>query len=178
MFRLIWAASVRTHSILSYAPTNLLIAAIRTRRGLKWGILAMLLAIPYWFIVSWCVTTIEDGGPHWLNAVVLLAAWNMMKFVIVGPVSLILLVATRLREWSTRRHRDVDRRVQDPTCIRTGGGGELKSTKDLMSAVPTTLGWSAASRNPHRRGPQRGPTAVDTLGHNREVIEHPKEPRQ
>ena len=31
MFRLIWAASVRTHGILSYAPTNLLLAATRTR---------------------------------------------------------------------------------------------------------------------------------------------------
>lgn len=38
MFRLIWAASVRTHSILRYAPTNLLLAATRTRHGLRWGI--------------------------------------------------------------------------------------------------------------------------------------------
>lgn len=37
MFRLIWAASVRTHSILSYTPTNLLIAATRTQRGLRWA---------------------------------------------------------------------------------------------------------------------------------------------
>lgn len=35
MFRFIWAASVHAHTILSYAPTNLLIAEIRTHRGLR-----------------------------------------------------------------------------------------------------------------------------------------------
>lgn len=89
------------------------------------GTLAMLLAIPYWFVVNWCVTTIEGGGPHWLNAVVLLAAWNIMKFVIVGPVSMALLIATRMREGSTRRRADAGHRVQATTCTRTGAGGEL-----------------------------------------------------
>ena len=85
MFRLIWAASVRIHSILSYAPTNLLIAAARTRRGLRWGIPAMLLAIPYLLAAYWCVTTIEAGGPGWLNLVVLLCAWNSIKLILNGP---------------------------------------------------------------------------------------------
>ncbi len=103
MFRLIWAASVRTHSILSYAPTNLLIAAIRTRRGLKWGIPAMLLAAPYLLAASWCATIVEAGGGGWLNLIVLLAAWNAMKFTIMGPVSLMLLLRARLREHVERR---------------------------------------------------------------------------
>ncbi len=51
MFRLIWPASVRAHITLSYAPTNRLLAAIRTRRDFKWGIPAMLLAVPYLLLV-------------------------------------------------------------------------------------------------------------------------------
>lgn len=74
MFRLHLAASARTHSIPASAPTNLLIAATRSRRGLRWGIPVMLLAIPYLLAAHWCVTTIEAGGPGWLNLVVLLCA--------------------------------------------------------------------------------------------------------
>ena len=158
MFRLIWAASVRTHAILRYAPTNLLIAAIRTRRGLRWGFPAMLLAVPYWFVASWCVTTIENGGPRWLNALVLLAAW--------------------LRERSARRHGDVDPRLQETTHSRTQSSGATNSRKDWMSVAPTRLGPWPGGREAHRRGPQRAHTVVDTLGHDHEVIEYPKEPRQ
>ena len=104
MFRLIWAASVRTHGILSYAPTNLLIAATRTRRGLRWGIPAMLLAIPYLLAAHWCVTTIETGGPGWLNVVVLLCAWNSIKLTLNGPITLVLLICVRIRERNERRN--------------------------------------------------------------------------
>lgn len=103
MFRLIWAASVRTHTILSYAPTNLLIAATRTRRGLRWGIPAMFLAIPYLLAAYWCVTTIEAGGPGWLNLVVLLCAWNSIKLILNEPISVVLLIRARIREAVARR---------------------------------------------------------------------------
>ncbi len=103
MFRLIWAASVRTHSILSYAPTNALIAATRTRRGLRYGIPAMLLAIPYLLAAYWCVTTIGAGGPGWLNILVLLCAWNSIKLTLNGPITLILLIRARIREAVARR---------------------------------------------------------------------------
>lgn len=45
MFRLIWILSVWLHDLLHrFAPTNILINAIRTqRRRLKWGVPAMLL---------------------------------------------------------------------------------------------------------------------------------------
>lgn len=99
MFRLIWAASVRTHTILSYAPTNLLIAATRTRRGLRWGIPAMLVAIPYLLAAHWCVTAIENGGPGWLNLVVLLCAWNSIKLTLNGPASVVRLLQAKVKEW-------------------------------------------------------------------------------
>lgn len=103
MFRLIWAASVRTRDILSCVPTNLLIAATRTRRRLRWGIPAMLLAIPYLLAAYWCVTTIEAGGPGWLNLLVLLCGWNSIKLTLNGPITVILLARARIREVVARR---------------------------------------------------------------------------
>lgn len=103
MFRGIWVASVRTHGILSYAPTNLLIAATRTRRVLRWGIPAMLLAIPYLLAAYWRVTTIENSGPGWLNLIVLLCAWNSIKLTLNGPITLVLLCCALIWESEARR---------------------------------------------------------------------------
>ncbi|WP_243227601.1 sulfate permease [Microbacterium sp. CIAB417] len=90
MLRLLWAASVRIRYFLRrYMPTNILLDLIRTRRGLKWGIPAMLLAAPYLLAASICTSIIEDGGPGWLNLLVLLLIWNALKFIWIGPVSLV-----------------------------------------------------------------------------------------
>ena len=68
MFRFIWTLSVRTRDYLHrYMPSNRLLAAIRTRRGLKWGIPAMLVALPYILIASICSSSAADGGPGWLG---------------------------------------------------------------------------------------------------------------
>jgi hypothetical protein len=99
MIRQLWTLSVHTHAFLRrYMPTNILLDAIRTRRGLKWGLPAMLLAVPYLLAASTFTTLIADGEPGWLNLLVLLCLWNAMKFIIMGPVSLILLARIRVRE--------------------------------------------------------------------------------
>lgn len=104
MLRLIWAASIRTHTILSYAPTNLLIAATRTRRGLKWGTSVMLLAVPY-LIAAEALRDLIDGGGHgWLNLVVVVCIWNAMKLALMGPASVLLLLRARMGEHVTQRH--------------------------------------------------------------------------
>jgi hypothetical protein len=93
MCRLIWALSVRTrYFVRRYMPTNILLDAIRTRRGLKWGTPAMLLAIPYLYAASICVQLIADGVNGWLHLLVLLFIYNAMKFTIMGPVSIVLLL--------------------------------------------------------------------------------------
>lgn len=70
MFRLIWALSVRTRYFLRrYMPTNILLDAIRIRRGLRWGVPAMVLAIPYLYAASICAQLAENGGPGWLHLV-------------------------------------------------------------------------------------------------------------
>ena len=99
MIRQLWTLSVHTRAFLRrYMPTNILLDAIRTRRGLKWGAPAMLLAVPYLLAASTFTTLIADGGPGWLNLLVLLCLWNTMKFIIMGPMSLALLARIRVRE--------------------------------------------------------------------------------
>jgi len=105
MIRLLWALSAHARYYLRrYMPTNIALDAIRTRRGLKWGIPGMLLAIPYFLAANYCITLIDEGGPGWLNLLVLLFCWNALKFVIVGPVSAVVLIRARSHEAKTRRH--------------------------------------------------------------------------
>ncbi|MBX3104039.1 MAG: sulfate permease [Cryobacterium sp.] len=108
MIRLLWNLSVHIRLFLRrYMPTNILLDAMRTRRGLKWGIPTMLLAAPYLLATSICTTLIADGGPGWLNLLVLLCLWNSMKVIIMGPISLVLLIRVRIQEAVARRHPSV-----------------------------------------------------------------------
>ncbi len=99
MILLLWNASIHVRGFLRrYMPTNILLDAIRTRRGLKWGVPAMLLAVAYLILASICTNLISAGGPGWLNLLVLLFLWNTLKFILIGPVSFVLLIRARLRE--------------------------------------------------------------------------------
>jgi len=112
MIRLLWALSAQARYYLRrYMPTNIALDAIRTRRGLKWGIPAMLVAVPYFLAANYCLTLIEHGGPGGLNLLVLVFCWNALKFLIMGPISLVLLIRARLEESATRRR---DRRALRP----------------------------------------------------------------
>ncbi|MCL1900177.1 MAG: hypothetical protein FWG11_06685 [Promicromonosporaceae bacterium] len=92
MIRLLWAISPRIRDFLArWMPTNRLLAAIRTRRGLKWGVPAMALGVAYFLLAAALVAIIRDGGPTWVNAFVFLTVWNGFKFLWIGPVSLICL---------------------------------------------------------------------------------------
>lgn len=119
MFRLLWAASVSSRCYLRrYMPTNVALDAIRTRRGLKWGVPAMLLAAPYLLAASICTNLIADGGPGWLNLIVLWGVWNAIKFLIMGPVSLVLLVRVRVREAVARRRGRTEQLTPDDSGDR------------------------------------------------------------
>lgn len=103
MLRTIWIASIHIRTFMRrYMPTNILIDAIRTRRGLKWGVPAMLLVIPYLYIAATCRTLLEQGGPGWLHLIVVVCIWNALKMLWLGPVSLVLLVRARQHEAATR----------------------------------------------------------------------------
>ncbi len=105
MFRLLWIATVRIRCFLRhYMPTNVLLDALRTRRGLKWGVPAMLLALPYLLAANWCAAWVTDGGPGWANLLVILFTTTALKFAVNGPVTLLLLIRalTEQRERRTR----------------------------------------------------------------------------
>lgn len=104
MFRLIWIASIHTRDFLHrYMPTNIVLEATRTRRGLKWGVPAMLLAIPSLAVANILTTLTGNGAPGWFHLLVLLCIWNAFKFLIMGPVSVVLLVRARTAERRDRR---------------------------------------------------------------------------
>ncbi|NNG40872.1 sulfate permease [Flexivirga sp. ID2601S] len=103
MLRTSVALSARGYGVLRYAPTNLLLNAILTRRGLKWGVSAMLLAGVYFYTAAICTTIINDGGPGWLYLLVLVFVWNAFKFLWIGPVSLIQLISVRAGERRKRQ---------------------------------------------------------------------------
>jgi hypothetical protein len=99
MFGLIFGVTARAYyAVRRFMPTNIALDAIHTRRGLKWGVPAMLLAVPYTWAMVLCVGLAETGGSGWLNLAVLLFAWNSLKFLVAGPVTLIALVRVRGRE--------------------------------------------------------------------------------
>lgn len=103
MIRLLMIASIHIRDFMRrYMPTNILLDLIRTRRGLKWGTPAMLLAIPYFVVAYWCTTIIGNGGPGWLNLVVLICVWSAFKMLWIGPVSVGLLIRIRRQEERVR----------------------------------------------------------------------------
>ena len=64
----------------------------------------MLIAVPYALAVAICFVLVEARGSGWLNVLALLCAWNALKFIVAGPVTLMRLLRVRARE-SQARHR-------------------------------------------------------------------------
>ena len=106
MFEIILAATARSYFFLRrFMPTAILIDAIKTRRGLKWGVLAMLLAVPSALAANYFRAQVDDGGSGWLNLLVILCLWDTLKLLLIGPISLLKLIAVRVREAVARRRR-------------------------------------------------------------------------
>ena len=104
MFGIIWGLTARAHySVRRFMPTNIALDALHTRRGLKWGVPAMLIAVPYMLAAMLSAGLVEAGGSGWLNLLTVLFAWNALKFIIAGPATLIRLASVRSRETRARR---------------------------------------------------------------------------
>ncbi|MGO1266873.1 MAG: sulfate permease [Microbacterium gubbeenense] len=99
MLRLIWFASINVRAFMRrFMPTNILLDAIRTRRGLKWGVPAMLLTVPYLLGAATLTTFVDRGASGWFYPLALICMWNALKFAWIGPVSVAMLVKARLVE--------------------------------------------------------------------------------
>jgi hypothetical protein len=91
--------AIALHAFRRYAPTNLLLSRLRSRHGLKWGIPFMLLGAVYFLSAAMLTSWLHDGGPGWVNLFVLLGIWNGIKFVVFGPVSLMLLARAESQKY-------------------------------------------------------------------------------
>ncbi|MFC8682336.1 sulfate permease [Microbacterium ureisolvens] len=99
MFQLLIAFVSRIYAFFQRTmPTNILIRATHTRRGLKWGVPAMLLAVVYVVIGAALAQWVAGGASGWINLLVLVCLWNALKFVVNGPVTLVRLVRVRAIE--------------------------------------------------------------------------------
>ena len=91
-----------------YLPSFRLIHRVVYRRdSYKWGVPAMLLAVPYFLVANILKGFLEDGG-HALFSVPLLWCLVMgIAFLALGPISLLLLANARTREaiarWKEQR---------------------------------------------------------------------------
>ena len=94
-------------------PANIVLDKLRTRRGLKWGDLAMLLSVVYFYLVALMSVLVNDGASKWLYVVMLVCIWNAFKFLAMGPVSVVRLVRARTAE---RRDRRLLSRSPAPTA--------------------------------------------------------------
>lgn len=126
MLRLLWNLSNRVRMFLrTYMPTNILLDALRTRRGLKWGVPATLIGVQY-LLGAWLLTVwIADGAPGWLKLFVLLFIWNALKFLVNCPITLVVLIRARLAE---RRDRRLVER-ESAACSVSGDLPVLTSTR-------------------------------------------------
>ena len=86
MLSLFWNLSAALNGYMRfYMPTNRAVDWLRTPRGLKWAIPVAVVSTPgYLFAMSVCAVIVEQGGPGYLNVLVLLFAWNAIKFAVTG----------------------------------------------------------------------------------------------
>ena len=113
----------------------------------------MLVALPYFLIAYACLAAVADGGPGWLHLVVLWACWNALKFLIMGPVSVVLLVRVLLHEATIRRHQrreasaDADTRVPGSARLSQRPAAMAEATSDRRPPPGRiTMPWDASAR--------------------------------
>ena len=101
---LMLAISVRLaaaiHGFLAfYMPTNRAVGWLRSPGGIKWAIpVAIAATLAYLFALNVSMTVIERGGPGYLNVLVMLFAWNSIKFAATAALSPLLLLRRALAD--------------------------------------------------------------------------------
>lgn len=99
------AASMRLSALYTaisrWYPSNIAIALLRTRAGLKWAVPVMLVMAPGYLALSyWLALLVRDGAPGWVAVFACVAFVSAVKFVAFAPVSLVLLARAK---WVERR---------------------------------------------------------------------------
>jgi hypothetical protein len=68
------------------------------------GVPAMALGVAYFLTAAVSVTLINGGWSPWLYIVFALCLWNALKFILFGPICLLLLARARVHEHQARRN--------------------------------------------------------------------------
>ena len=97
------------YRLLRYAPTNILLIRTHGRHGLRWFLLAVGLAVAFFYAAAICTTILNHNGPGWLNALVILFTWNGFKMLRIDPVTLVLRRYIRVTRPNRRANTDVHR---------------------------------------------------------------------
>lgn len=105
MFSGIIAGVINTFDFLArYLPSlRLIMRIIHRRDSHKWGVPAMFLAAPYFLVANIFKELIESGGEPWLSIPMLWCLVMGLVFLAMGPVGLILVAKTRVRDAVARR---------------------------------------------------------------------------
>lgn len=104
MLTLVMRISVALFRLTRWLPSSIILALLRTRRGLKYGVPAMLLAIPYGYGAWWLEGHIATGSAEkWCYLIVMALAVAAFRFVVFGPRSLLLLASARITEARAQR---------------------------------------------------------------------------
>lgn len=91
-----------------YAPSNLLIAHVRTSPP-RWRTATFLLTLAYALIwaTHYLSMAIQNGAPGWLNLVVMVLAWDAIKTALLGVHTMLRAVgrvAMRVSKRTTGPH--------------------------------------------------------------------------
>jgi len=99
MFTFAMHTASRYAAISRWYPSNLAIAWLRTRQGLKWAWPVMLVAAPGYLALSyWLAALVRDGAPGWVAIFACVAFISAVKFVAFAPMSLVLLARAKSSE--------------------------------------------------------------------------------
>jgi hypothetical protein len=108
MLRLGLTIATGLHRLFDYTPAGLIAARVRTRQGLKWGVPAMGLGVLCLLLAATLTTVIDQGGPGWLNLLVIVLIIEGLRLLTLGPVSLAQLARALVVEnrapWAKCRH--------------------------------------------------------------------------
>lgn len=143
MLVLLWnvCAAIRGY-LRFYMPTNRALDWLRSPRGLKWAIPVSIVATPaYLFAMSLCAVVTQHPGLGYLNLLVLLFAWNAMKFAVMGVLSV-------------------------PMMLRDARKG-IASVWPGRQASPQRLGRAPRTESRNARVPRRVPRGSHNIRHRR-----------
>ncbi len=115
IFAASWAISARIYELVQrFAPSNIVIRRVHTRAAIKWGPLVGLAGLAvYGLLTVVAGTLVRDGGPGWLNLVVLGGFWNAIRFTVLIPVCVVRMLRVRhqekvmIRDWQRGQLADL-----------------------------------------------------------------------